>query len=102
MISEAQHSDILRRLQDMEKRIGLMEDEMKSQAIADIKIITNFESIKEEFDRLRTDILCTIKGHTDNTWKLIHRGVYAIGFLIVVILALVGIKIGPELLNILK
>ncbi|MCK9444982.1 MAG: hypothetical protein M0Q14_10710 [Tissierellaceae bacterium] len=102
MVNEAQYSDMLRRIQDMETRINNLEKEMNNQAIADAKIITSFESIKEEFDRLREDVLCTIKGHTDNIWKLIHRGIYAIGFLILVILALVGIKIGPELINILK
>lgn len=94
--------DILRRLTIVENEIKTLEEKIIQCGINDATITAELQSLRNDFNSLKADVLMTIKDHTDRTWKLIERSWKMIVVLISVIILMVGVKIGPEILKLLS
>lgn len=95
----SEHTDILRRLKCVEERLDKVEDRVSAQEVVDVGIKTDVKAMRNEFSLLRDDVLKVVSNHTDETWKLMNKGLKLIIVLIIVIVSLAGIKMLPELIG---
>lgn len=95
------HADVLRRVRALEYRVTDLEKKATSREVCDAETKIEIKNLSNEFASLKTDVLSTVKDHTDKTWGLINRGIKVIIALIIVILVVVGIKVGPDLIKLL-
>jgi len=99
MPSVEEHKDVLRRLKAIEDRLTVLEKEVSEHGKTDITVSAEIKSLQKEFDTLRIDVLDTVKGHTDKTWKLIDRMLKIIVGLIIATLVIAGVARGPEVVK---
>lgn len=92
-------NNVIRRIEKIEVKMERMEEELNRQGRTDAVMHAEFKSLREDFNSLKSDVLLTIKENTDRTWNLINKCLRIIMVLISVVVAVAGIKLGPEILK---
>lgn len=95
------HEDVLRRVRALEYQVVDLNKKMQAGEVCDAETKADIKNLSKDFESLKVDILGTVREHTDKTWKLIDKGLKIIIVLVIFILAIVGVKVGPEILKFL-
>jgi hypothetical protein len=91
--------DVLHRVHAIEERMDKIEDKLIKQGEADVEMKSDMKAMRNEFNGLKSDVLMTVKDHTDKTWNLINRSWKIIMVLIAIIVLFSGVKMGPEIIK---
>lgn len=91
--------EAIRRIEGVEKRLDKIEQEITEQSKTDLMLKSELQAVRSEFFSMKEDVLSTIRDHTNKTWSLIEKGGKIIMWLIIVIVALAGLKLGPEIIK---
>lgn len=91
--------EAIRRIEGVEKRLDKIEQEITEQSKTDLMLKSELQAVRSEFFSMKEDVLSTIRDHTNKTWSLIEKGGKIIIWLIIVIVALAGLKLGPEIIK---
>lgn len=91
--------DVLHRVHAIEERMDKIEDKLIKQGETDVEMKSDLKAMRNEFNGLKSDVLMTVKEHTDKTWNLINRSWKIIMVLIAIIVLFSGIKMGPEIIK---
>lgn len=92
-------NDILRRLTAVETRIEKLENQIVQYGIVDATLTAELKSLKTDFTNLKAEVLEVIKNQTEKIWDLIYKSWKLIMLLVTIIIALVGVKLAPEILK---
>jgi len=93
--------ELVRRVSNVEDRIEKLEGKVEKLNAVDVEVKSDIKSLKTEFSNVKNDVLATLQGHNEKTWKLMDKLGKIIVVLLIAILLLVGIKIAPEILKLL-
>lgn len=88
-----------RRVTGLEDKVSRIDDKLVTETLNKVELQQDIKHLKDEFANLKADVLSSIKGYTDNTWKLMDKQWKVIIMLIIVLIALVGVRFGPEIIK---
>lgn len=92
MGNETLRNEMIRKINKLEERLDRIQESVQNQEVVDSELQGEINSLRKEFELLKTDILEQLNTFTFNLWKLIF-------ILLGIILSLIGIKNIPELLS---
>lgn len=95
----AEDADVLRRLEKIEGRLDQIDRVINEQGKTDAVMDSEFKALRNEFASLKSEVVITIKDHTERTWELMHKCFRVIMVLISIIVAFAGIKLGPDIIQ---
>ena len=93
--------ELVQRVSSVEVRIEKLEGKVEKMNVVDMEVKSDIKSLRTEFSNVKNDVLATLQDHNEKTWKLMDKLGKIIVVLLIVILALVGIKIAPEIMKLL-
>lgn len=89
------------KLKSMEKSIAVLNKEMHEREKVDIVVQAELENLSESLNSFKTEMTGIMLKQNERIWGLIKTGAITIIVLIVCILAIVGVKVTPEILKLL-
>ena len=93
--------ELVRRVSSVEDRIEKLEGKVEKMNVVDVGVKSDIKSLRTEFSNVKNDVLTTLQDHNEKTWKLMDKLGKIVVVLLIAILALVGIKIAPEIMKLL-
>lgn len=97
---EANYTDVVRRIGNIEGVVKELQDDVAKSKENDARMEQKIQNLGTQFESLKADILGMMTQQNERIWGLITIGIKVIIALIVVIVALVGVKLGADIFKI--